>query len=420
MREREAARVDGGAAMLDLGASHDFGDDDLAAVAEVLRSGHVGMGPRTAAFERAFARRHGVAHAVTCSSGTAAMHVCIGALDPEPGSEIIVTPWTSGGSIIGALLHNCVPVFADVDDTYTLDPADVEARITPRTRAIMAVHLFGNPCDVDALRAIADRHGLALIEDCAQAHFAASRGRVVGSLGDLAGFSFGGKHLSAGGGGAVLTNDQRLWERAVLFRDAALPRANGPLEGRPYANYFLAPNYKINDLTAAVLRTQLGKVDGYVANKIRAAEAVIDGLADMDELTPQRVRPGDRHTYWVLGFTLDTGTLGCSAAAFAAAAVRKGVPLGGPYIGSGDAGPLYRNPFLAGPHCYGTSRYPFDAGRGAPLDYTQVECPRGEDIMGRGVSLQMTPNMSGAVIEAVVAAIRQTAAEFLAQRRGFA
>ena len=416
MSERDAAQTGDRAEMLDLGATHDFGDDDIAAVAEVLRSGQVGLGPKVVEFEEAFAAKHGAKHAVTASSGTAAMHVCIGALNPEPGSEIIVSPWTAGGSIIGAILHNCVPVFADVDDTYTLDPADVEAKITPRTRAIMAVHLFGNPCDMNALQAIADRHGLALIEDCCQAHFAESQGRIVGTVGDIGGFSFGGKHLSAGTGGAVLTNDDGLWERAILFRDAALPRDNGPLHGQPYANYFLAPNYKMGDLMAAVLRTQLEKVDGYIARKIETAEAIIDGLSDMDEITPQRVRPGDRHSYWVLGLTLDTDTLGCSAWEFAEAVSRAGVPLGGPYVGSGRHGPLYRNPFLAGPHSYGQSRFPFDFDRETPVDYTQVECPRGEDVMGRGVSLQMTPNISEAAVETIVSTIRKTAAGYLARR----
>ena len=416
MNERAAAQTGDRAAMLDLGATHDFGDDDIAAVAEVLRSGHVGLGPKVVEFEEAFAARHGARHAVTASSGTAAMHVCIGALNPEPGSEIIVSPWTAGGSIIGAILHNCVPVFADVDDTYTLDPADVEAKITPRTVAIMAVHLFGNPCDMNALQAIADRHGLALIEDCCQAHFAESQGRVVGTVGDIGGFSFGGKHLSAGTGGVVLTNDEALWERAILFRDGALPRDNGPLHGMPYANYFLAPNYKMGDLMAAVLRTQLEKVDGYIERKIATAEAIIDGLSDMDEITPQRVRPGDRHTYWVLGFTLDTNTLGCSAWDFAEEVSRAGVPLGGPYVGSGREGPLYRNPFLAGPHGYGESRFPFDFERETPMDYTQVVCPRGEDIMGRGVALQMTPNISEAAVETIVSNVRKTTAAFLARR----
>ena len=153
------------------------------------------------------------------------------------------------------------------------------------------------------------------------------------------------------------------------FSDAALPRANGPYEGLPYANYFLAPNYKINDLIAAVLLTQLKKVDGYIANKIRAAQQIIEGLADIEEITPQRVRPGDRNTYWVLGFTIDTDRLNCSAGEFAEAVSREGVPLSGPYIGSGKEGPLYRNPFLAEPDCYGRTRFPFDYEREKPIDY---------------------------------------------------
>ena len=150
----EQLAMQGGAPVrtLPFGPSHYFGEEDIEALSEVINSGALGKGPKVAQFEREFAARHGVAHVVTVTSGTAAMHTCIGAINPDPGDEIIVTPWTSGGSIIGTLLHNCVPIFADVDDTYTLNPADVEAKITPRTRAIIAVHLFGNPCDMAALR----------------------------------------------------------------------------------------------------------------------------------------------------------------------------------------------------------------------------------------------------------------------------
>jgi perosamine synthetase len=350
------------------GPSHDFGDEEIAALTEVVRSGSIGKGQRVAQFEREFAAKHGVKHAIAINSGTSAMHLCVAAINPDPGDEIIVTPWTSGGSIIGALLHNCVPIFADIDDTYTLDPQAVEAKITPRTRAIIAVHLFGNPCDMTALRDIANRHKLFLLEDCCQAHFAEYQGQVVGTLGDINGFSFGGKHLSAGMGGAVLTNNERLWERAILFGDAALPRANGPYAGRPYANYFLAPNYRINDLIGAVLLTQLKKVDGYIAKKIYAAQQIMEQVADLAEVIPQRVRPGDRHSYWVLGFTLDTPRLTCDAWEFANALNKEGIPAGGPYIGSGKEGPLYRNPFLAEPNTYGHSRFPFHYGRDKPID----------------------------------------------------
>lgn len=394
------------------GPTHYFDDADLDALATVIHSGTVGKGPRVAQFEKEFADRHGVAHVGTVTSGTAAMHVCVAAINPDPGDEIIVSPWTSGGSIIGALLHNCVPIFADIDDTYTLDPQDVEAKITSRTRAIIAVHLFGNPCDMTALRDIADRHQIFLIEDCCQAHFAEFQGQMVGSMGDISGFSFGGKHLSAGTGGAFMTNNESLWERGLIFSDCALPRANGPYAGRPYANYFLAPNYRMNDLTAAVLLAQLKKVDGYIQTKTDAAQQLIEQVADVDELTPQRVRPGDRHSYWVMGMTLDTERLSCDAWEFAAALNQEGIPAGGPYIGSGKEGPLYRNPFLAEPDCYGRSYFPFDYQRDKPIDYRLVECPNGEALMQRGFNVAMQPSFDEEDVADIAHAIRKVATHY--------
>ena len=204
------------------GPTHEFDDDDVASVAEIILSGEIRRGPKLFRFEREFAARHGVKYAVPVNSGTSAMHTCIAAINSDPGDEVIVTPWTSGGSLTGVLMQNCVPVFAEVDDTFNIDPEKVEEKITSRTRAIIAVHLFGNPCDMSALEYVAERHGLFLIEDFCQAHFAESQGQVVGSIGDINGASFGGKHLSAGGGGMVLTNNEVLWERALLFSDHAL------------------------------------------------------------------------------------------------------------------------------------------------------------------------------------------------------
>lgn len=410
----EQLAINGGSPVrtLPFGPSHYFGEEDIEALIQVIHSGNVSKGPLVRQFEDAFAARHGIAHVGTVTSGTAAMHTCVAAMNPDPGDEIIVTPWTSGGSIIGALLCNCVPIFADIDDTYTLDPQDVEAKITPRTRAIIAVHLFGNPCDMAALREIADRHQIFLIEDCCQAHFAEFQGQVVGTMGDINGFSFGGKHLSAGTGGAFMTNNESLWERGLIFSDCALPRANGPYEGRPYANYFLAPNYKINDLTAAVLLTQLEKVDGYIENKINAAQQIMEQVADIEELAPQRVRPGDRHSYWVMGMTIDADRLDCDAWEFADALNKEGIPAGGPYIGSGKEGPLYRNPFLAEPDCYGRSRFPFDYQRDRPVDYRLVECPNGEALMRQGFNLAMQPSFDEEDIADIAQAIRKVVVHY--------
>ena len=208
-------------------------------------------------FEKNFANLIGSKYAIGVNSGTDAIKLSLRSLGINPGDEIITTAWTSGGSILGLLLQNCVPIFADIDDTMCLDPVDVEKKITSRTKAILVVNLFGNIANVRELRKIADKHGIYLIEDCCQSHFSEDNGITAGSLADIAGVSFGGKHLNIGGGGMVLTNNTALWERAILFHDAALPRANGPAEGKPYANYFLAPNYKINDIMGAMGRVQL-------------------------------------------------------------------------------------------------------------------------------------------------------------------
>ena len=385
-------------------ATHDFGEDDVQAVSEVIRSGKIGKGEQIEAFQREYADRYGVKYGIAVNSGTSAMHTCVAAMNPDPGDEIITTAWTSGGSILGLLLQNCVPIFADLDDTMCLDPVDVEKKITSRTKAILVVNLFGNIANVRELRKIADKHGIYLIEDCCQSHFSEDNGVTAGTLSDIAGVSFGGKHLNLGGGGMVLTNNTALWERAILFHDAALPRKNGPAEGKPYANYFLAPNYKINDIMGAMGRVQLKKVDGYVDSKIRSATNIIKGLSDIEEITPQTVRSGVKHTYWTLNFSIDTDALNCTADEFADAVAAEGVPFSGPYLGTPEHGPLYRNPFLSGPNLYGNSRFPLDYNREPPIDYRKVNNPHGEELMSKGIALSMQPSFDeeyvGQVIEA--------------------
>ena len=417
MNERLA--LDGGTPVRTrpFGPTHDYGEEEIAALTEVIQAGretgNLGGGGKVKQFEREFAARHGVEYAIAVNSGTSAVHTCVAAINPDPGDEIIVTPWTAGGSIMGLLMQNCVPVFADIDDSYNIDPNDVEAKITPRTRAIIAVHVNGNPCDMSALREIANKHGLYLIEDAAQAHFAEYQGQMVGTLGDINAFAFGGgKHLSAGMGGAVLTSNLKLWERAKLFYDGGHPRDDGPYAGRPYANYILSLNYRINDLIGAVLVEQLKKLDGYLENKIRAARNIMTAVADIDELVPQKLRPGDRHTYWTLRWSIDTDRLNCSAGEFADAVRQEGITVAmGPYR-SGSVGPLYRNPLLSEPDCYGQSHFPFNIGRDKPIDYRKVSCPYGEELMSRTFGVSMRPNFDEEDVEDIAAAIRKVAVHY--------
>ena len=309
-------------------------------------------------------------------------------------------------------LKQTIDHVADIDETMCLDPAEVESKITSRTKAILVVNLMGNIANVRELRKIADKHGIYLIEDCCQSHFSEDNGVIAGSLADIAGVSFGGKHLNLGAGGMVLTNNPDLWDRARLFIDAALPRRTTSLDGEPYANYFLAPNYKVYEIMGAMGRVQLKKVDGSVDSKIRSATNIINGLSDIEEIIPQAVRPGVKHTYWTLNFSIDTDALNCTADEFADAVAAEGVPFSGPYLGTPDIGPLYRNPFLSEPNLYGNSRFPLDYNRETPIDYRKWNNPHGEELMSKGIALQMQPSFDEEYVGQVIEANRKVVTAF--------
>ncbi len=241
----------------------DLGGDELALLREVIESGTLNCtkGTQVKAFEEAFAARHGVPHARAVSSGTAACHAAIAAIDPEPGDEIITTSITDMGAIAPILYQLAIPMFADVDPvTLNVTPATVAARITSRTRAIVATHLFGNPCDVAGIVAIASAHGIPVIEDCAQAYLATQHERLVGTIGTIGAFSLQqGKHMTTGEGGVTITADPALARWMTLFSD----KAWGYGDPNP-DHYFLALNYRMTDLQGAVARAQLAKLDGVV------------------------------------------------------------------------------------------------------------------------------------------------------------
>src|SRR5205814_3570291 len=185
----------------------DLGAEELALLREVIESGTLNCtrGTQVKAFEKAFAERYGVPHARAVTSGTAAIHAAVAAIDPEPGDEIITTPITDMGAITPILYQTAIPVFADVDPlTYNMTAATIARKITRRTRAVMVTHLFGNPCDMDPILALCARHKLPLIEDCAQAFGTTYKGRAVGTMGAIGCFSLQqGKHMSTGEGGMV-------------------------------------------------------------------------------------------------------------------------------------------------------------------------------------------------------------------------
>lgn len=265
-----------------------LGSEEEDAVVAVLRSGQLAQGERVAEFEARFAAALGVPHAVASSSGTASLHLSLLALGIGPGDEVITSPFTFIASANAALFVGARPVFADIDPrTYNLRPEDVAARITARTRAILPVHLYGNPADMPALCALADRRGLLMVEDAAQAHGASIDGRPVGSFG-VGNFSlYPTKNITSVEGGMLTTGDAALAERVRLLR------SHGQRER--YRHEVLGYNLRMTDLHAAIGLVQLRHMAEFTARRQRNARYLTEGLAGAVE-TPY-VAPGYTHVY---------------------------------------------------------------------------------------------------------------------------
>lgn len=250
-----------------------------------------GMDARTApnkvsTFESEFAGFMQTRHALAVTSGTAALQVAMAALEIGPGDEVIVPAWTWHSCFNAVVMAGALPVLAEIDTSFNLDPADVEKRITPRTKVIMAVHLQGNPARMEELLTIARRHGLKVLEDVSQAVGASYRGKPLGSMGDIAIASLQvNKTISAGEGGAVYTNDPLLFERAVRFHDVGTMRApHEKAVGGAKGPSFIGVNYRMNEFTGAVLLGQIRKLPRVAADIRAVARRVYDGIRDLPGL----------------------------------------------------------------------------------------------------------------------------------------
>jgi perosamine synthetase len=272
-------------------AKPEISESDIEAAVAVLRSGMVVQGPQVKGFEEEFAPVAGAAHCVAVNSGTSALYLSLLALGLGPGDEVIVPSFTFAATANAVRLVGAEPVFADIErDSFNIDPSAVEALVGPRTAAIMPVHLYGLPADLPAITAIADRHGLVVVEDAAQAHGAAIDGRPVGVWGRAGCFSFyPTKNMHSLEGGMVSTDDAELARRLRLLR-------NQGMEQR-YANEIVGTNTRLTDVAAAIGRSQLQRLPRWTEQR-RANAAVLDaGLAGVDGIVVPPVADGLRHVY---------------------------------------------------------------------------------------------------------------------------
>ncbi|MEE9181108.1 MAG: UDP-4-amino-4,6-dideoxy-N-acetyl-beta-L-altrosamine transaminase, partial [candidate division NC10 bacterium] len=362
--------------------------EDVRAVAEILRADWITTGPRVPAFEAAVARFVGAREGVAVSSGTAALHAAIHASGVGEGDEVVVPAMTFASSANAVVFERGTPVFADVDPrTLLLDPADVERRLTPRTRAVMAVDYAGQPCDYEVLRQICRGHDLTLIADACHALGATYRGQRVGTLADFTAFSFHPvKHITTGEGGMVMTDSSEHATRMRSFRNHGISseaRARERQAAWHYEMVELGYNYRLTDFQCALGMSQLTRLEDWLARRQALAAQYDQSLADLDGVTPLTVREDVEHAYHLYVVRVDGGGKGRRDAAFHAMRVR-GIGVNVHYI------PVHLHPFY---------RERFGTGEG--------QLPVCEQAYEEILTLPLFPRMSEADVDKVVTSLRE-------------
>ena len=333
-------------------------------------------GPKVQEFERECERYFRVKHAVTVNSWTSGLVAAVGAIGIEPGDEVIVSPWTMCATATAILHWNAIPVFADIEsDTFNLDPKSVEANITPYTKAIMAVDIFGHSCDVDALMEIAERYNLKLITDTAQAPGTFNKGRVTGTISHVGGFSLNyHKHIHTGEGGILVTNDDKIFERLQLIRNHAEAVVEGM--GIDDLNNMIGHNFRLGEIECAIGLSQLKKLKGFVEGRQLAAERLAEGLKDLGGLRTPVVKDGVTHAYYVFPMVLDCDKLGVTKKKIVEALEAEGVTgLAAGYIN------VHLLPMYQKKMAYGSNGFPWTSDIcKRNVSYAKGICPVAEEL----------------------------------------
>lgn len=386
---KELLALHGGAPVIStpLAAFKSIGEDEVAVVSEVIRGGvlsaYIGApgpgfmgGNQVRRFEQQAAEYFGVKHAVAVNSWTSGLIAAIGAIGLEPGDEVITTPWTMAATATAILHWNGIPVFADIDpDTFNICPQSVAKLITRRTKAIMAVDIFGQSADMPALRALAEKHGLKLLCDTAQAPGARVGDNFTGTFADIGGFSLNyHKHIHCGEGGVLVTNDDHLAERLCLIRNhaEAVIRSDDPAQLCNMLGY----NFRMGEIEAAIASVQLSKLSARVESRQRIAEELNDGLSSLPGVKVPKVSTGATHVYYVYGLTLDVEALGVARELIVEALRAEGVPSLMAGYQNLHLLPIFRNKIA-----YGTKGFPWNSPYcTSAVTYGPGQCPVAEKL----------------------------------------
>jgi len=364
-----------------------IGQEEVEAVRGVVESGVLSKflgswgpdfygGPKVQEFERQCEEYFGVKHAVTVNSWTSGLIAAVGAIGIEPGDEVIVSPWTMCASATAILHWNAIPVFADIEpDTFCLDPASVEANITPHTKAVMAVDIFGHSANIEKLMNIAERHRLKLIVDTAQSPGALYKDKFAGTQAHVGGFSLNyHKHIHTGEGGILVTNDESIAKHLRLIRNHA-EAVVGPMGMSELAN-MIGHNFRLGEMECAIGIEQLKKLSRLISGRQRAADRLTAGLSGLKGLRTPVIKPDCTHVYYVYPMVLDLPLLGISRARLVEALQAEGVE--GLMVGYANVHllPLYQKKIA-----YGTKGFPWssDICR-RDVSYQKGICPIAETL----------------------------------------
>lgn len=390
-----------------------FFDDEIAEVEKVLREGRVNYwtGTRGREFQESFASFCGVKHGIAVMNGTAALHVALAAAQIGPGDEVIVPPRTFIATAFSVLHQNAVPVFADIDPrTQNIDVHSIRERITERSRAIICVHLAGLPCDMDPIMELAAEFDLTVIEDAAQAHGAKYKGKLTGTLGHIAAFSFcNDKIITTGGeGGMVVTDSDEMAEIARSFKDHGYEERERrnllELEALyTYIHHRMGYNYRMTEMQAAIGLKALEKLEWNLSRRRENARYLSDHLSQHDALTPPFESDDFEHAYYKYYVRLNLKRLKTDRDTFVKAVRAEGVPIG---LGTSSEG--YREQAFQELVGYGRTGCPFRCpwykGR---ADYTAVELPNAKRLGGEVFVLQVHPTIERRDLDDVIAAIEK-------------
>ena len=369
-------------------------EEDIEAVVKVLRSNWLTTGPKVTEFEQAFADFVDTKEAVAISSGTAALHATIYALGIEPGDEVIVPAMTFAATANCVVCQGATPVFADVDpQLLILDPNQVEKKITPRTKAIIAVDYTGHPADYDELSSISKQHGIALVADSCHALGATYKGRPVGSVADLSTFSFHPvKHITTGEGGMITTDDPELAKRMRMFRNHGITtdhRQREALGSWFYEMVDLGYNYRLTDFQCALGIRQLRNLPEWLERRREIARCYDEAFAELSAVSPLRVEKDVVHAYHLYVVRLDLELLQADRADIFTGLRSEGIGVNVHYI------PVHLHPFY---------RKRFGTGPGL--------CPEAEAAYEQIISLPIYSNMSDASVDEVIKAVHKILSAF--------